>query len=84
MLSIIDALVDAARAGGIRRPGLVATRPTTEGEFFARPFEAAGIELVRPDEADRAFVHGVYFGELIKKAASPTRPGRAWSTSSSG
>src|SRR5262249_60999421 len=36
MLSILDALVDAARAGGIRRPGVVATRPTTEGEFFAR------------------------------------------------
>jgi aspartate racemase len=66
MLSILDALVDAARADGIRRPGVLATRPTTEGEFFARPFEAAGIELVRPDEGDRAFVHGVYFGELVK------------------
>src|SRR5262249_29751206 len=57
MLSILDALVDAARTSGIRRPGVVAARPTTEGEFFARPFEAAGIELVRPEEADRAFVH---------------------------
>src|SRR5262249_39189211 len=66
MLSILDALVDAARAGGLRRPGVVAPRPTTEGEFFARPFEAAGIELVRPEEADRAFVHEVYFGELVK------------------
>jgi aspartate racemase len=66
MLSILDALVDAARAGGIRRPGVLATRPTTEGEFFARPFESAGIEIVRPDEADRAFVHEVYFGELVK------------------
>jgi aspartate racemase len=66
MLSILDALFDAARAAGIRRPGVLATRPTTEGEFFARPFEAAGIELVRPDEADRAFVHEVYFGELVK------------------
>jgi aspartate racemase len=66
LLSLLDALVDAARAGGIRRPGLLATRPTTEGEFFARPFEAAGIELVRPEEADRAFVHEVYFGELVK------------------
>ena len=66
MLNILDALVDAARGGGIRRAGVVATRPTTEGEFFARPFEAAGIELVRPEEADRAFVHEVYFGELVK------------------
>lgn len=66
MLSILDALVDAARAGGIRRPGVVATRPTTEGEFFARPFATAGIELVRPEEEDRGFVHEVYFGELVK------------------
>jgi len=66
MLSIRDALVDAARAGEIRRPRVVATRPTNEGEFSARPFEAAGIELVRPEEADRAFVHEVYFGELVK------------------
>jgi len=66
MLSIVDALVAAARASGIRRPGVIATRPTTEGGFFARPFEAAGIELVRPGEADRAFIHEVYFSELVK------------------
>jgi len=66
MLSVLDALVAAAEAAGIRRPGVIATRPTTEGGFFARPFETAGIELVRPDEADRAFVHGVYFDELVK------------------
>ena len=66
MLSILDALVAAAEAGGIRRPGVIATRPTTEGRFFARPFEAAGIELIRPDEADRGFVHEVYFRELVK------------------
>ena len=37
-----------------------------EGQFFARPFEAAGIELIRPDEADRGFGHEVYFNELVK------------------
>jgi len=66
MLSVLDALVTAARTGGIRRPGVLATRPTTEGTFFARPFAAAGIELVRPEEADRAYVHEIYFGELVK------------------
>jgi aspartate racemase len=66
MLSILDALVTAAHRAGIRRPGVVATRLTTEGEFFARPFETAGIELVRPVEADRSFVHEVYFNELVK------------------
>jgi len=66
MLSILDALVTAARHGGIRRPGVVATRPTTEGKFFAEPFAAAGIELVRPEETDLSYVHEVYFGELVK------------------
>ena len=66
MLSILEALVASARAARIRRPGVIATRPTTEGGFFAEPFEAAGIELIRPDEADRAFIHEVYFSELVK------------------
>ena len=65
MLSILDALVAAARAADIRRPGVIATRPTIEGAFFAQPFEAAGIELIRPDEADRAFIHEIYFRELV-------------------
>jgi aspartate racemase len=65
MLSILDALVAAARAADLRRPGVIATQPTTEGEFFARPFEAAGIELIRPGKADRAYIHQVYFSELV-------------------
>jgi aspartate racemase len=66
MLSIIDALVAAAQSGGIRRPLLLGTRPTTEGEFFARPFEAAGIDIVRPDEPDLAWVNEIYFRELVR------------------
>jgi aspartate racemase len=66
MLSILDALVAAAKSAGIRRPGALGARPTVEGEFFGRPFEAAGIELVRPDEAERAWVHEVYMSELVK------------------
>jgi aspartate racemase len=66
MLSILDELVSAARAAGITRPAVLGARPTVEGEFFARPFEAAGINLVRPDDADRAWVHEIYFTELVR------------------
>jgi len=66
MLSILDAMVAEAKRRGIRRPGVLATRPTTEGGFFARPFEAAGIELIRPVETDRAWIHEIYFGELFR------------------
>ena len=66
MLSILDALCAAAVARGIRRPALFATRMTTEGRFFAEPFERAGIELVRPDEPDRAWINEMYFAELVR------------------
>jgi aspartate racemase len=66
MLSILEALADAAKARGLMRLGMLGARPTVEGAFFARPFDAAGITLVRPDEADRAWVHEIYFGELVR------------------
>lgn len=76
MLSVLDAVVAAAQAADIRRPGVIATRPTTEGEFFARPFEAADIELIRPNEDDRAYIHEVYFSELVNgRFSEQTRAG---------
>ena len=66
MLSILDALADNAKARGLARLGVLGARPTVEGDFFARPFETAGIALVRPDEADRAWVHEIYFTELVR------------------
>jgi aspartate racemase len=66
MLSILDALVDAATSRGISRPAVLGTRPTVEGAFFARPFEAAGVELVRPEVDERAWIHEIYFGQLVR------------------
>ena len=66
MLSILDALANSAQARGLSRLGVLGARPTVEGNFFARPFGAAGIALVRPDEADRAWVHEIYFTELVR------------------
>jgi aspartate racemase len=66
MLSILDALAANANARGLGRLGILGARPTVEGEFFARPFEAAGITLIRPDDADRAWVHEIYFTELVR------------------
>ena len=65
MLSIVDATARAVQAGGYSRPGIFATRPTTDGAFFARPFQAAGIDLVRPTEAERDWIHDVYFREFL-------------------
>jgi len=66
MLSIIDTMVAEAKRRDVRRPAVIATRPTTEGAFFGQPFESAGINLVRPDERDRAWIHEIYFSELVR------------------
>src|SRR5262245_35267037 len=66
LLSIVRATCRAALAGGIRRPALFGTRVSVEGAYFARPFEAAGIELVRPAAPDAAWIHDVYLGELVR------------------
>jgi aspartate racemase len=65
LLSIIDATVRATQAAGATRPVLLAPRITAEGAFFARPFERAGIELVRPELGDIAVVNDIYVNELV-------------------
>ena len=65
MLSIVEATCRAAVAVGVRRPALFGTRVSVEGVYFARPFEAAGIEIVRPPEPDRTWIHDAYVGELV-------------------
>lgn len=66
LISILDAMCGSAVARGIRKPAVFATRMTTEGAFFAEPFKRAGIELVRPDEPERAWIHDMYMGELVR------------------
>jgi aspartate racemase len=66
LLSIVQATCRAAIAGGIRRPALFGTRVSVEGAYFARPFDAAGIELVRPAPDDRSWIHDIYLGELVR------------------
>jgi aspartate racemase len=65
MLSIVEATVRATIAAGVRRPALFGTRMSTEGAWFARPFEAAGLELVRPVQAERDWMHDAYMGQLV-------------------
>ena len=65
---LVDIIVETGRtiaAAGRRRPLLLATRYTMEHGFYAeRMARAAGIEVVAPEAADRALVHGIIFDEL--------------------
>ena len=67
LLHIVDPTGDALARDGIRRAGLLGTRYTMELPFWReRLHERYGIDLVVPDEADRALVHRVIFDELCQ------------------
>ena len=61
VLHIADAAAAAIAARGIRRAGLLGTAFTMEQDFYRERLAAHGIEVVVPDAADRAIVHGVIF-----------------------
>ncbi len=66
LLSIVRATADHARKLGLKKVALFGTGFTMRAEFYPREFQKAGIELVRPNEAERNFIHGKYIDELLK------------------
>jgi aspartate racemase len=65
LIHIVDPTGEALSHHGVRRAGLLGTRYTMELPFWReRLRDRYGIDLVVPDEADRALVHRVIFDEL--------------------
>jgi aspartate racemase len=65
LLHIVDPTGSALSAAGVRRAGLLGTRYTMELPFWREWLVARfGIDLVVPDEDDRALVHRVIYEEL--------------------
>src|SRR5262249_1295092 len=65
LLHIADATGAAIAARGLRRVGLLATRFTMEQAFYRdRLTERFGLDVIVPDEADRARIHDVIYQEL--------------------
>ena len=64
LISIVEAACSAVRTLGLKRPGLIGTRFTMQGAFYPEVFSRHGISLVKPSEADQAFIHDKYMGEL--------------------
>ena len=65
LIHIVDPTGEALARRGVRRAGLLGTRYTMELPFWReRLRERYAIDLVVPDEADRALVHRVIFEEL--------------------
>ncbi|PKN92619.1 MAG: aspartate racemase [Chloroflexi bacterium HGW-Chloroflexi-6] len=66
LLHIADAAAKAIKARGLRKVGLLGTRFTMEENFYrGRLAEKYGLEVLIPDETDRAIVHHVIYEELV-------------------
>jgi len=66
LLHIADATAEAVRAAGVRRVGLLGTRFTMEETFYTDRLLGQGLEVVVPEETDRAEVNRVIFEELVQ------------------
>jgi aspartate racemase len=65
LLHIADATAAAIRADGGVCVALLGTRFTMEEDFYRDRLSAHGFQVVVPEAADRAIVHGVIYEELI-------------------
>lgn len=66
LMSIVEVCAEEARRRGFVRLGLLGTRFTMEGPFYPAVFARYGIAVVSPNDADRAWVHERYVGQLLK------------------
>ena len=65
LLHIADATALRVRAADVKRVGLLGTRFTMEGDFYAGRLREQGLEVMVPDEAGRERVHQVIYDELV-------------------
>jgi len=71
LISIVEATCQVAEAMGLEKLGLFGTRMTMQGRFYPDVFSRKGIALAVPDEHDQAYIHHVYFNELVKGTVLP-------------
>ncbi len=66
-LHIAEATASEIRALGLKNVGLLGTQFTMERDFYTRPLsEKHGIEVIIPEQPDRAAVHSCIYKELVK------------------
>lgn len=76
LLSIVRATCDEAKALGLKRLGLFATRFTARAGFYAAALASEGITLALPGDAEQDYIHERYMGELVNGVFLPeTRAG---------
>ena len=65
LISIVETCADEAERRGVRRLGLLGSRFTMEGSFFADVFARRGLEIIVPDKASQELVHDRYVNQLL-------------------
>jgi aspartate racemase len=72
LLHIADPTAGRIRAAGLRRVGLLGTAFTMEQDFYKGRLTAQhGLEVLVPEEADRATVHRIIYEELVQGRVEP-------------
>ena len=72
LLHIADATAGRVKAAGVKRAGLLGTRFTMEQDFYRGRLESRhGLEVLVPDEDQRAAVHRVIYDELCRGRVLP-------------
>lgn len=66
LVSIVEACAEEARRRRLSRLLLLGTRFTMEAPFYPAVCGRYGLAVVTPAEADRAWIHERYIGELLK------------------
>ncbi len=66
LLHIADATATQVHRAGLTRVGLLGTRFTMEQAFYRDRIAGHGIEVIVPDDAQRARIHEVIFDELCQ------------------
>ena len=71
LLHIADATSTSVKASGIRTVGLLGKRFTMEQDFYRGRLEKSGLEVLVPDEEDRALVNRTIYEELCLGQLKP-------------
>jgi aspartate racemase len=71
LLHIVDPTAGRIKSAGLRRIGLLGTAFTMEQDFYKGRLAGHGLDVLTPDEADRAAVHRIIYEELVAGVVSP-------------
>ncbi|UKK84342.1 aspartate/glutamate racemase family protein [Sphingopyxis sp. BSN-002] len=66
LIHIADPVTAAVKGSALRRVGLLGTAFTMEQDFYRGRMAEAGLEVIIPDDAGRAAVHGIIYDELVR------------------